>query len=442
MRHTGLPLAHATRPSSAPRDAPTRLPLTHCYPPLAPARLAWLAAASRAAQDGGGTWENARPGFSAGYMSVADPDVLLNAQRRINEPSIPVPKEPPGMKWKKIEGTPGPQSLEEAEWLQQAKEWRSGGQNTAEEDEERRAAAEERRQEAGRRAEEEWRRQQRANEASAAEARRQATRAEDEDLELQIALAVSASAASGDLNAQLRAELDLEEHRKAAGAQGEVGGRSRGQALAARYWISCCLGEDEELTADADGFYDLWGDYTEAEELEQGRCPTLRALLELDGGAPELRREALLVDRRSDIVLAELCETVKASLAGNEGKPLEVRAVYLAKTVARIMGGEAAPEQLPELQARWEAAASELRANGKGCARRDDVVQRRRREAASPPQAAAPARLLPLAPGRTPSRPHCAAEASCASGSCPSASSGTARCSSKPSLRAWGSSAR
>lgn len=304
-------------------------------------------------------------------MSVPDPDLQRNAARRIHEPSIPVPREPAGMKWMKLDGNAGPQSLEEAEWLRQARELRSTGQNTAEEEEERCAAAAERRADLGRRAEAEWRQQQRENDASAADARREAHRVEDEDFELQIALAVSASAASGDRNAQLLAELELEDHRKASGAHGEVG-RSRGQALAARYWISCCLDTDEELADDADGFYDLWGDYAEAEENEHGRCPTLRALLELDGGAPELGREALLVDRRSDIVLAEMAESVKQQAAAKdaESRAPEVRAAWLAIFISRHMGGKVTPETLPDLEARWAVAANELRANGKGYASR------------------------------------------------------------------------
>ena len=74
------------------------------------------------------------------------------------------------------------------------------------------------------------------------------------------------------------------------------------------------------------GFYDLWGDYAEAEAAEGGRCPTLRALLELGGGSEAQGREALLVDRRTDVCLSELAETARRGAEGfGLSKPPEAR---------------------------------------------------------------------------------------------------------------------
>lgn len=419
-------------------------------------------------------------------MSVPDPELAYNAQRRINEPSMPVAKEPPGMKWKKIDdGNSGPQTLEEAEWLRQARDWKSAAQNTAEEDEERRAEAAERRDDAGKRAEEQWRRQQRAR-ALASPARLNRPRTFDmpvnrpfhstrtqhipphtqraplltPDLPTYPALAPLRTTTQPQ-NAQHRRTSPPPPLRAArppasrtrisscrspsqfpppppAGtctrsswrnwnwrstarprAEGRGAGRGGRRSLRGtgaqntRVWgmpeggsikrvleslkegcevgasglcrvvhpyppthppsyprrISCCLDTDEELNEDADGFYDMWGDFSEAEAREQGRCPTLRALLELDSGGPELAREALLVDRRSDALLAQLCEMVTNGVNGlGLSKPMEVRASWLAFTVVRQMGGPCKPEDLPALEERWAAAAVELRRHGKGCA--------------------------------------------------------------------------
>lgn len=318
--------------------------------------------------DGGGTHENARAGFSAGYYSRPDEDLIRRQTRMNTETNTRIPVREPKTKWEKIDdGYTGAQTEEEAEWLRQANAWKSGHANTAEENDERGAAAAERRQTAAQRAEEAWLRQQRENVESERNARREASRVEDEDFEVQIALAMSASAASNDPHAQLLAELELEEHRKAAGAAGSDVGRSRGQALAASYWISHCLDTDEELNEDADGFYDMWGDYTEAEAAEGGRCPTLRALLELRGGSDDLGREAVLIDRRTDICLAELCETARKGAEGfGLSKPMEVRASWLAMFVARRLGGQLKEGEEATLEAAWAAAASDLRLNGKG----------------------------------------------------------------------------
>ena len=106
-----------------------------------------------------------------------------------------------------------------------------------------------------------------------------ASRVEQDDFELQTALAISASRADNHATAHLQAELALQQHRTAQlrgltqrdlrvlgvessrlGATAALS-RTRGQALAARYWISHSLDCDEVLDAAADGFYDVWGSF-------------------------------------------------------------------------------------------------------------------------------------------------------------------------------------
>jgi len=186
---------------------------------------------------------------------------------------------------------------------------------------------------------------------------------------------------AADPTAQLLAELELAERArqrsaaKPAARAGEAAAaeplaRSRGQALAARYWISLSLDAFEELDSETDGFYDMWGDFGDA--AEDGRCPSLRALLQAPAAAGDgARREVLLVDRRTDVLLAERLRHLQSELERSgaaEGLP-EARAAFLGRYVAAALGGAAGGQAEQEaLAAAWAAQAEALQEAGGGCA--------------------------------------------------------------------------
>ena len=178
--------------------------------------------------------------------------------------------------------------------------------------------------------------------------------------------------------------------------------RSKGQAFAARYWISHCLDCDDVLDAGADGFYDVWGSFEGVGGQESGRLPDLPSLLALTGGnVPDTRdrhsnnggrqsaqrgeseggaglvsaqrgeweggagpvREVLLVDRQTDEFLTSLDDLAKAECGGPENA--WDRAYLLAKLVAGRMGGAVAGDGA--IQGEWEAERRVLSGGSGGC---------------------------------------------------------------------------
>ena len=378
--------------------------------------------AYEAATEGGGQAADARAGFAPGYYSV--PDAGLQRTREaaatgggVQGPRLRVNDFP--QRWSKVE--------DHAQWRSSSsprhgEEWDSqenaharaaaaaaaaampGGQGEAsgrrEAEALRAAATASRREYAAQQAGAEWRAQEQANaeasEASAAEAESaaQAVREAQEAYDLQIALQLSAASAQGnDPDAQLLAELEIADARRAArsapgGIRGGGGGgggggkgacasdptsplgRTRGQALAARYWISLCLDADEELDGACDGFYDLWGDFSDLEVREGGRCPSLVALLAAGGTDPQGEpREALLVDRRTDACLSERVKLLDAEVASGDvlSRSAEARAAFLARHVASALGGAQGPGDMPVLRAAVQEAVASLRCASGGC---------------------------------------------------------------------------
>ena len=368
-------------------------------------------------QEGGASAADARAGFTPGYYSVPDADMLRQAQQADAEAGLAGPRlrvRDFPQAWHKIDDADGHAAATRAHVEATGFAYvggHAGGEDHWEDasaaaadggyDED---AAAKRRAAARRRAEAEWRAQQAeataASVDSAAEAAANAasSREAQEAEDLAYAMALSASQTADDPDARLLAELELSEAKqrtkqgKGAGANGgphasgeqphggdddaatpRAGlGRSRGQALAARYWVSTCLDWDEELDADCDGFYDLWGDFTELEEAEGGRCPSLKALLGAPGvspgsGAP---REALLVDRRTDALLAERCRLLAEDVAANGAlqRSPEARAAYLGRYVATALGGPIGGDADAQALAQaWAEGATTLRAAARSC---------------------------------------------------------------------------
>ena len=83
--------------------------------------------------------------------------------------------------------------------------------------------------------------------------------------ELKMALEASTKETSAGL-----LEIELEYETRAA--QSTTMTRTKGRALASRFWVSQCLDADETLDASCDGFYDVWGDTFEASA--DGKLPS------------------------------------------------------------------------------------------------------------------------------------------------------------------------
>lgn len=230
-----------------------------------------------------------------------------------------------------------------------------------------------------------------------AHARRLAAVVEEDDFEVQTALAIRASRAGSHATAHLQAELALQRHRgsqlgglsahdlKAMGVEASRLGaastlsRTRGQALAARYWISHCLDCDDVLDASADGFYDVWSGGLE--DAESGQLPDLSSLLRrasdvasdvLSGererpgpGWLAAAGEVLLVDRQTDEFLVSL-DSLAVDKCGSLPNVWD-RALVLAELVAERMGGALGHEGDAAAAAAWEAERRLLTAANKGC---------------------------------------------------------------------------
>ena len=89
--------------------------------------------------------------------------------------------------------------------------------------------------------------------------------------------------------------------------------RRDGQTVANRYYITMCM---DYAHAPYNGFYDLWGDFPEA-ETGNSRLPPLERLAQIgyDGASPGRGREVLLVDHCSDGDLQKLRAQALAALA-------------------------------------------------------------------------------------------------------------------------------
>ena len=396
-------------------DAGTHFDYTPAYDPRA---------------EGGASAADARAGFTPGYYSVPDADMVRQAQQAAAEAGLAGPrlrvKEFP-QAWHKIDDAEGHAAATRAKVEAAGFVYGGGGGGGDEWDDVGAAAAaaaggydedtaSRRRAAARRHAEAEWRAQQAeataasADSAAEAAAKAESSREEQEAADLAYAMALSASQTADDPDARLLAELELSEakkrraqHANGGAPNGNAGtgrgrggggqpsgdvphggdedeaatprgglGRSRGQALAARYWVSTCLDCDEELDASCDGFYDLWGDFTELEDAEGGRCPSLKALLGTPGispgsGAP---REALLVDRRTDALLAERCRLLAEDVAANGAlqRSPEARAAYLGRYVATALGGPIGGDSDAQALAQaWAEGATTLRAAARSC---------------------------------------------------------------------------
>jgi hypothetical protein len=367
-------------------------------------------------REGGASAADARAGFTPGYYSVPDADMVRQAQQAAAEAGLAGPRlrvRDFPQAWHKIDDADSHAAATRAHVEATGFAYGGGHAGGGDDWEDAGAAAEsgydedaaaKRRAAALRRAEAEWRAQQAeataASVDSAAEAAANAasSREAQEAEDLAYAMALSASQTADDPDARLLAELELSEAKQrqrqgqggatpgkahASGDQPGDGdddvatpraglGRSHGQALAARYWVSTCLDWDEELDAACDGFYDLWGDFTELEEAEGGRCPSLKALLGAPGmspgsGAP---REALLVDRRTDALLAERCRLLADDVAANGAlqRSPEARAAYLGRYVATALGGPIGGDADAQALAQaWAEGANTLRAAARSC---------------------------------------------------------------------------
>lgn len=389
-----------------------------------------------AASEGGATAADARAGFTAGYYSVPDAELLRRAQEEAAGPAVKGPRlrvRDFPQAWHKIDDAEGHAAATRASVAAAGFAYSGGGtasgsaprsgEDWSRDDTYGSASFDDddtalRREAARRRAEADWRKHQqeaqRASESEAAEAasKAEADRAAQEAEDLAYAMALSASQSSDDPDARLLAELELAEAKKGSanrqrtassgnpaasdayqsagdasngggGSNGGAGGapapagdkvlgRSKGQALAARYWISLCLDGEEELDASCDGFYDLWGDFSELEDAEGGRCPSLKALLSAPGKSPGTGapREALLIDRRTDALLAERCRLLADDVATNNAlaRSPEARAAYLGRYVANALGGAVGGEaDTIALATSWSEAANTLRAAARSC---------------------------------------------------------------------------
>jgi hypothetical protein len=89
--------------------------------------------------------------------------------------------------------------------------------------------------------------------------------------------------------------------------------RRDGQTVANRYYITMCM---DYAHGPYNGFYDLWGDFPEA-ETGNSRLPPLEQLAQIgyDAASPGCRREVLLVDHCSDGNLQKLRAQALAALA-------------------------------------------------------------------------------------------------------------------------------
>ena len=170
--------------------------------------------------------------------------------------------------------------------------------------------------------------------------------------ELRLALEASVKETSGDL---LAVELEYE-GRSVNGA----GTRTRGRALASKFWIQQALDADDALDASADGFYDVRGEAFE--DLVDGKLPELAQLLNDPVIADE---EALVVDRRTDVFLAALDDLARETC---EAAPnTRAKCALLARLVSDRLGGSVKTVDDAELARSVAMDREDLLANGRGC---------------------------------------------------------------------------
>ena len=171
------------------------------------------------------------------------------------------------------------------------------------------------------------------------------------DIELAIRASTSASA-------MLASELEFASRR---GSEDDV--RSRGRALASKYWVGQLLDVEDELDASADGFYDVWGDAFETSE--SGKLPELAELL--NNNRRFESDEAIVVDRRTDMFLDELDELARQMCA--MAPTTRSKCALLARFVSDRMGGATAlGDEDPMLAAEVARDREQVLGESKGCA--------------------------------------------------------------------------
>ena len=172
--------------------------------------------------------------------------------------------------------------------------------------------------------------------------------------ELKMALEASTKETSAGL-----LEIELEYETRAA--QPTASTRTKGRALASRFWVSQCLDADETLDASCDGFYDVWGDTFEASA--DGKLPELVDLLR---SPPKTASdEVILVDRSSDMFL----ESLDALAADECAAAPNVRAkcALLARFVSDRLGGSVKTVDDAALAEAYANEREQLLAESHGC---------------------------------------------------------------------------
>mmetsp|Transcript_31165 Transcript_31165/g.60136 ORF Transcript_31165/g.60136 Transcript_31165/m.60136 type:complete len:731 (+) Transcript_31165:123-2315(+) len=118
------------------------------------------------------------------------------------------------------------------------------------------------------------------------------------------------------------------------GKSNATGSKQEGLTMAAHFWISQELDYADILP---DGFYQVWGEFPEAEN-RGGRLPSLDSLAAIRSRtAFEDAREVLLVDEGSDDALLQLKAQARAACAGVEA--LDKQVEKLAALATQKMGG-------------------------------------------------------------------------------------------------------